>query len=45
MYMAEAEGKPLGNGEIARSIQLRPEKHNSINMAVELGKYSGFMLS
>jgi len=45
MYMAEAAGKPLGNGEIARAIQLRPEKHNSLNMAVELGKYSGFMLS
>ena len=45
MYMAEAASKPLGNGEIARAIQLRPEKHNSLNMAVELGKYSGFMLS
>ena len=45
MYMAEAEGKPLGNGHIAQSIQLRPEKYGSIDMAVELGKYSGFMLT
>lgn len=45
MYMAESEGKPLGNKDIARAIQLRPDKHSSINMAAELGKYSGFMLS
>ncbi|WP_028234512.1 ATP-binding protein [Pseudobutyrivibrio sp. MD2005] len=45
MYMAESEGRPLGNKDIARAIQLRPDKHSSINMAAELGKYSGFMLS
>lgn len=44
MYMAAAADKPLGNDDIVRSIQLRPENAGSFNYAGEFGKYSGYRI-
>ncbi len=43
MYMAAAENRPLDNGDIVRSIRLRPEKMNSMNDPAEFGKYAGYL--
>ncbi|MBR1669884.1 MAG: ATP-binding protein [Butyrivibrio sp.] len=44
MYMAAAADKPLGNDDIVRSIQLRPENAGSFKYAGEFGKYSGYRI-
>ena len=44
MYMAAAQDKPLGNDDIVRSIQLRPENSSSLKYSGEFGKYTGFLL-
>ncbi len=43
MYMATYEDRPVGNGDIVRSIRLRSEKLGSINDPGEFGKYAGFL--
>ncbi len=43
MYMAAAEGRPLGNGDIVRSIRFEYEKTGQIIDSVEFGRYSGYL--
>ena len=43
MYMAAAENRPLGNGDIVRSIRYEYEKTGQMIDSVEFGRYSGYL--
>ena len=43
MYMAAAENRPLGNGDIVRSIRYEYEKTGQMIDSAEFGRYSGYL--
>ena len=44
MYMAAVEDRPLGNGDLVRSIRIRSEKHGTMNDLAEFGPYAGYLM-